>query len=199
MTVARLLAGLAVLAVSVAATALLLPDPRSDVFFAGIVMFAVLFGLVGGVGVWTDRTPLVWLAALLMTGLSVLGMTSIGVFLLPAALLLIGAAAFSHRGGPRRGVRASILANPPSRQDIARRVVSGVVSVVLGGGLVYVGAFRQELFGSCARETLACAVETTNWGAVGLTLCGLAAVGGGGWMLWRQSYVARVLASEGNW
>ena len=195
-TVSRLLSVLAVLSACVAVTALLFPNPLADVFYAGIVMLSVLFTLVGGIGAWTNRTLLVSVAALLLTSLSILGMMSIGLYLVPAALLLLGAAVFSQLAGPRLEVRESILANPPTKRDIIQKVLIGTSSIVVGSGLVYVGAFRQELFGSCAQETLACALETTNWGAVGLTVLGLFAVSYGGWLLWKQTYITRVLVSK---
>ncbi len=193
--VGRLLSVLAFLSASVAVILLLLPNPLADVFFAGIVMLSILFTLVGGIGVWTNRTPLVWVAALLLTGLSILGMMSVGFIFVPAALLLLGAAAFSRMAGPRTGVRESILASPPTEREIVRKTLVGTGVVVVGVGLVYVGAFARELFGSCASETLACALDTTNWGAVGVTVLGLVAVSYGGWLLWKQASIIRVLAS----
>lgn len=194
-TVSRVLSALAILAASVAVTVLLLPDPLADVFFAGIVSLSVVFTLVGGLGAWMNRTPLVWVAAILLAGLTIIGMLSIGVFLLPAALLLLGAAIFSQLAGPRTDVRDAILSDPPTERELLGKSMVGAGSVVVGVGLVYVGAFTQELFGSCARETLACALETTNWGGVGLTVLGLSAISLGGWVLWKQVYVTRVLAS----
>ena len=67
-TGSRLLGVLAILAASVAAIALLFPEPLADAFFAGWVLFSVLVTVVGGIGAWTNRTPLVWVTALLMTG-----------------------------------------------------------------------------------------------------------------------------------
>lgn len=195
LTVSRLLSVLAFLAASVVVTVLLLPNPVADVFFAGIVLLSVGFTLVGGIGAWTNRTPLVWVAALLLAGLTILGMLSIGLFLVPAALLLLGAAIFSQLAGPRPGVREAIVSNPPSERERLGKLVVGTGSVVLGAGLVYAGAFAQELFGSCARETLACALETTNWGGIGLTILGLSAICLGGWVLWKQAYITRVIAS----
>lgn len=195
-TVSRLLSVLAILSASAAVTALLLPNPLADVFFAGIVLLSVLFTLVGGIGAWMNWTPLVWVTALLLTGLSILGMMSIGPYLVPAAFLLLGAAVFSQVAGPRPEVRESILANPPTKRGIVQKILVGTGAIIVGLGLVYVGAFRQELFGSCARETLACALETTNWGAVGLTVLGLLAVSYGGWLLWKQTSITRVLASK---
>lgn len=194
-TASRLLSVLAVLSASGAVILLLLPNPRADIFFAGIVTLSVVFALVGGIGAWTNRTPLVWVGALLLTGLSVIGMLSIGFLLAPAALLLLGAAVCSQLAGPRPDVREAILADPPTARDIARKTLLGIGAVIGGLGLVYAGAFRQELFGSCARETVACALETTNWSGVGLTLLGLLAISYGGWLLWKQSYLTRLLAT----
>ena len=194
-TVSRLLSALAILAAGVAVTVLLLPNPLADVFFAGIILLSVVFTLIGGIGAWTNRTPLVWVAALLLAGLTILGMLSIGLFLLPAALLLLGAAIFSQLAGPRPGVRETIIANPPTQQELAGKTLVGAGSTLGGAAVVYLGAFTQELFGSCARETLACALETTNWGGIGLTILGLSAICLGGWLLWKQAYTTRVLAS----
>lgn len=195
-TVSRLLSVGALISAILAVTVLLLPNPLADVFFAGIVSLSVLFTLVGGIGAWTNRTPIVWVAALLLTGLTILGLLSIGIYLVPSTLLLLGAAVFSQLAGPRLEVRESILADPPTRQDLIQKTLVGIGAIVAGFGFVYIGAFTRELFGSCARETLACGLEMTNWGAVGLTVFGLFAVSYGGWLLWKQSYISRVIASE---
>lgn len=194
-TVSRLLSVLAVISATVASAFLLLPNPLADVFFGGIVLLSVLFALVGAIGVWTNRTPLVWVAALLSTGLSILGLLSIGIYLATAALLLLGAAIFSQLAGPGPGVREAIVANPPTEQELVRKKQVGTGAVVVGVALVYVGAFAQELFGACASETVACALDKTNWGTVGLTVIGLIAISLGGWMLWKQIYITRVLAA----
>jgi hypothetical protein len=194
-TVSRLLSALAVISATVASAFLLLPNPLADVFFGGIVLLSVLFALVGVIGVWTNRTPLVWVAAFLSSGLSILGMLTIGIYLAPAALLLLGAAVFSQLAGPRPGVRETIVANPPTEQELVRKKGVGTVAVVFGVALVYGGAFAQEMFGSCASETLTCALDKMNWGAVGLTVIGLIAISLGGWVLWKQIYITRVLAA----
>jgi MFS family permease len=193
--VSRLLSVLAIISASVAVTFLLFPNPLADVFFAGIILLSVIFALIGGIGAWTNRTPLVWVAALLLTGLSILGMMSIGFLLAPAALLLLGAAIFSQMAGLRTDVRKAITTDPPMRQEILQKMLLGIGSVAGGLGLVYVSAFKQELFGSCANETVVCALETTNWSAVGLTVLGLVGISVGGWLIWKQIYITRVLAS----
>lgn len=195
-TGSRLLGVLAVLCAGVAAGLLLLPNPLVDALFAGWVLVSVGLALVGAIAAWTNRTPLAWVAALLLTGLSIAGMWSIGRFVVPAAVALLGAALFSQLAGPRTGVRESIVADPPTRQDLVRQAFISASAVIAGGGLVYGGAVRRELFGACARETVACAIDNTHWDAVGITALGLLAVGVGGWLLWKQLYVARVLASR---
>lgn len=192
-TSSQSLAALALAASLLASAALLTPEPLSDVFFAGIVLLNPLFAAVGVVGAWTNRTPVLWVAALLSVGLSTAGMMSVGLFLAPTALLLLGAAAAGQIAGPRAGVREEIIADAPSVRERLLRAVAGLTSVGVGVGLVDAGAFRQELFGSCARETLACALSTTNWPAVGLTLLGFVGVAGGAWLVWKQVYVSRVL------
>lgn len=194
--VSRLLSVLAILFASVAGGYLLLPDPLADAFFAGWVLVAVGLSLVGGIGAWTNRTVLVWVAALLLAGLTITGMMSIGLFIAPAALCSLGSAIFSQLAGPRAGVRESITADPPTASEVARRSLLGTGSVVVGAGLMYLGAFTRELFGACASETLACALDKTHWGAVAITLLGLIAVGSGGWLVWKQVYITRVLASK---
>ena len=189
----RLLAGLALLASLLASAALLLPTPRSDAFFAGIVLLNPLFAAVGVAGAWIDRTVVVWVAALLSVGLSLVGAMSAGLFFAPTALLLLGSAVTAQAAGSRAGVRERIVADPPSDRERLLRALPGAASILVGVGLVNVGTFGQELFGSCARETLACALETTNWGAVGVALLGFAAVAVGGWVVWKQVYVSRVL------
>ena len=191
----RLLSVLAVLSASVASGYLLLPNPLVDVFFSGIVLLSVLFALVGGIGVWTNRTPLVWVAALLLMALTIMGMMSVGLFLAPAALFLLGAAIFSQLAGPRTGLQEAIIANPPTVPEAVLKTLAGTVSMVVGVGLVYRGAFSQELFGACSSETLACALATTHWDAVGITILGLIAISFGGWLIWKQVYIARVLTS----
>ncbi|WP_435116026.1 hypothetical protein [Halolamina sp. C58] len=189
----RLLAALALPVSLLASAALLFPAPLSDAFFAGVVLLNPLFAAVGIAGAWTDRTVVVWVAALLSVGLSVVGMLSVGLLFAPTALLLLGSALAAQAAGPRAGVRERIVADPPSGRERLLRTLAGAASILVGVGLVTGGAFERELFGSCARETLACALETTNWGAVGVTLLGFAAVAVGGWVVWKQVYVSRVL------
>jgi len=191
----RLSSALAVLAAGAAGAYLLSPDPLGDAFFTGIVLLGVAFALVGGIAAWTDRTPLVWVAALLLTGLSIAGMMSIGFVLAPAAIFLLGAALLSQLAGPRPGVREAILDSPPTVPEIALKTLGGTVALAVGAGLAYAGAFSRELFGACASETPACVLANANWAAIGTTLSGLVAVGFGGWLLWKQLYVSRVLAS----
>lgn len=195
-TASRLLAGLAVFCAIAAAIVLLSAGPLADAFFAAWVVGSVVVALVGGLGAWTNRTPLVWVAALSLTALSILGMWSIGPFVAPAALFLLGSAVFSQLAGPREGVREAILADPPTVRETGAKALAGVCSVLVGGWVAYEGSIARELFGACIAETLACVVETTHWDAVGITTVGLLAVGFGGWLLWKQVYVARVLASE---
>lgn len=174
---------------------LLLPTPLADVFFSGIVLLSVIFALFGGVGAWTNRPSLVWVAALLLTGLTIIGIMSIGFVLAPAAIFLLGAALSAQRAGPREGVREAIRANPPTVPEAVSKTLAGTVSVAVGVGLVYVGAFSQELFTACASETLTCSLTNTHWDAVGLTLLGLLAVSLGAWLVWKQIYISRVLSS----
>ncbi|NEU57869.1 hypothetical protein [Halorussus sp. MSC15.2] len=196
----HLLSALAVLSAGAAGAILLSAGPRADVFFTGWVLVAVGLALVGGISAWTNRTPLVWVAALALTGLSVVGMWSIGLFLVPAALLLLGSAALSHRVGPREEVRTAILADPPSPSKSAAKAASGAGSVAVGAWLVYASAVEGGLFEACATETLACTLENTHWDAVGTTVVGLLAVSLGGWLLWKQVYAAHLLVSgTSNW
>lgn len=192
----RLLGMLSVLATILAAVYLLFPNPLADTFFTGWVVFSVIIALVGGFGVWTNRSALVWISALLMTVLSIVGMWSIGFFIAPAALLLLGAAVLSQLAGPRQGVRETIIANPPPARQTAMRAAAGIGSILIGGWLLNIGAFGRELFGACASETLACALDKTHWDAVGIMVLGLLVIGFGGWFLWKQIYVARVLAAK---
>ncbi|WP_123537953.1 hypothetical protein [Halosimplex salinum] len=192
---ARQSSALAVVASGAAAFALLYPDPFADAYFAAWVLSVVALAVVAAVGAWTNRTPLVWAAALPTTGLAILGMMSIGLFVAPVALLLLLTAGFSQAAGPRADVRESILTDPPSTREILLKGLAGLAAVTVGTGLVYLGAVARPLFGACARETLSCALAKTHWDAVGVTALGLLAVCLGGWLLWRQQYVARVLAS----
>lgn len=194
-TVGRLLAVLAVAAASIAVAALLLPDPLADVFVTGILLGGVGFSVVGAVGAWTNRPALAWVGALLFAGLTAAGMMTVGAFLVPPAALLFGAAAFAHLDRSRADDREQSLADPPAGRTVVGYQVVGAGAVLLGVVLVYVGAFARHLFGACARETLGCVLETTNWGAVGVTLLGTVGVVVGAWLLWRQAHLVRVLAS----
>lgn len=186
----------AVLAAVGAAHVLLFPNPLADVFFAGWVLVGVVLSIVGAVGAWTNRTALTWVAALLLIGLAGIGMMSIGMFIAPAAGLLIGAAIMTQLAGPRTGVHHAIRADPPTQQELVRKTVAGIGAAVLGGSLVYLGAISRELFEACARETLECAVARMNWGGVGITVLGLGLVGIGVWLVWKQIYIAWVLSTN---
>lgn len=194
--VSRLLSLLAVLSASLAAIFLLFPDPLADAFFAGWILFSVGLTIVGGLATWTNRTPLVWVTSILLLIVSILGMMSIGFLVAPAAFFLFGAALFSQVAGLREGVREAIIADPPTTTQIVLKTLGGVVSLALGAGLVYSGAFVQELFGACAQETLVCALSKTRWDAVGLTVMGLVTISLGGWLIWKQIYIVYVLIRE---
>jgi hypothetical protein len=189
--VSRLLSGLAILSASVAGTYLLLPDPLGDVFFAGWVLLSVILSIVGGIGAWTNRSPLIWVAAILLIGLTIIGILSIGRFIAPAAFFMFGSALFSQLAGPRTENMDAITTDPPTESEVVQKTLAGIGSVVVGAGLVYVGAFARELFGACASETVACAVEKTQWGAVGISVLGLIAISLGGWLFWRLIYTTR--------
>lgn len=190
----RLLSAAAVVAALLASAVLLAPTPLADVFFAGIVLLSPLFAVVGAVGAWTNRAALVWVAALLSVGLTLVGAMSVGLLFAPAALLLLGSAVAAQAAGPDSARRERLLADPPEPRERAQKALLGVASVVVGAAVVDAAALDRQLFGSCAQETLACALETTNWGLVALTLLGFGAVAVGGWLLWRQVYVTRLLA-----
>lgn len=195
-SVSRLLSAAAVVAAVLGAAVLLFPTPLADVFVAGIVLLNPLFAVVGVAGAWTNRRALVWVAALLSTGLSLLGMMSIGLFLAPTALLLLGSAVAAQAAGPPMERRETVVADPPNRRDRLQKLLAGVVSVAIGAGLVDASALDRELFGSCAQETLGCVLQTTNWDAVGLTLLGLGAVALGCWLGWRQVHVTWMLTGS---
>lgn len=194
---ARLSGALAGLLAIVVAVAVLSPTPLADVFFAGWVLAAVALALVGGGAAWTCRTPLVWLTGVLLAALSVAAMWSIGFLIAPAALLLLVAAVLLQFWGPRRDPRERIEADGLTTQDVARKSLVGAAAVLGGSWLFYEGVFVRELFvAGCARETLACAIAVTRWDAVGLAGLGLVALGVGGWLVWRQVAVGRVLAAD---
>lgn len=194
--VSRLLATSAVVLAGVAAVALLVPRPLADAFFAAWVLVAVALAGVGALATWTRRTALVWVAALLLSGLSVVGMWSVGLFVAPAAVVLLGAAVASHWTGPRPGSHEAVLEDPPSVLEAVLKTLAGAGLVVVGAGLTYEGTFVRELFTrGCVSETLGCALAVTRWDAAGLAVLGLAGLGLGGWVVWRQVAVGRVLAS----
>ncbi len=197
LTVSRFLAGLAVVLATLAAIVLLVPRPLADAFFAAWVLFAVVLAVVGALGAWTRRTALVWVTALLLAGLSIVGMWSLGPFVAPASLALLGAAVASLWTAPRPGVHEAILDNPPSVLEAVLKTLAGVVLVGVGIGLVYDGAIVRELFArGCSSETLSCMLAVTRWDAVGLSLLGSAGIGSGGWLVWKQVAIGRVLASN---
>ncbi|WP_134670053.1 hypothetical protein [Halorussus marinus] len=195
LAVGRVLSGLAVLSAGVAVAILAFPNPLADVFFTGIVALGVVFALVGAFGAWTNRTAFAWAGALLLAGLSVAGLMSIGFVLAPAAVFLLGAALCSQLAGPRIDVREAIVADPPTVSEIGLKALIGTVSVAAGAGAGYAGAVRRDLFGACATETLECALAKANWAGIGTTLLGVVAISLGAWLVWRQIYVSRVLAS----
>ena len=196
-TVSRLLSGLAVALAGLAAVALLFPRPLADAFFAAWVLFAVVLAIVGAFGAWTHRTTLTWVAALLLSGLTVVGMWSLGPFVAPAALVLLGSAVASLWSGPRPDAHESVLDDPPSVLEAVLKTLVGVILAVVGTGLAYEGIFVRELFTrGCIDETLDCALAVTRWDAVGLSLLGLAAIGIGGWVVWKQVTIGRVLATN---
>lgn len=195
-TTSRVLGILAVLSTIVTAGILLSPNPLADVFFAGWVTFSILLSIAGAGAAWTNRTPLLWVAAVLLICLSVVGMWSIGLFIAPAALSLLGAAVLSQWAGPRRDVQEAIIANPPTVYEAVLKTLAGTGSIAIGGWLVYTGAIAQHLFSACAAETLDCALANTHWDAVAITSLGILAIGLGGWLIWKQIYTGRVLAGE---
>lgn len=192
-SVARGLSGLALLAAIAAAAWLLLPRPLADAFFAGWVALSVVLAAVGVVGTWTGRRPLVWGSAGLLVALAIVGMWSIGLFVAPAALLLLTAAVVLQASG---GTATPPEERPSTRAALVRALAGGVVAAA-GGWLAYEGTVVRELFGrGCAMETVDCALAVTNWDGVGLTLLGLAAVGAGSWLVWRQRSIRSALERE---
>jgi hypothetical protein len=187
--------GLAVAAAVLAAGMLLFPRPLADAFFAGWVLVAVGLTVLGAAAAWTDRTPLAWIAALLLAALSIVGMWSIGFLIAPSALLVLLAAGLAQWAVPREPTDTR-TDDPPTGFEAALKAMAGVVLAVLGAGLFYEGFFVRELFTrGCASETLDCALAVTRWDAVGLAILGLAALAAGAWLLWTQVTVGRRLAS----
>lgn len=194
-TASRVLSGIAIALTGIAAVVFLFPDPLADVFFAAWVLGSVSIACLGGFAAWTNRTPLAWIAALSLTAISILGMWSIGFYLAPSALLLLGSALLLQSAGPRTALRESIVADPPTVPETVLKTLVGVVALHVGSGFVYFGAISRDLFDACARETLDCTLANTHWDAVGITLVGLLVIGLGGWVLWKQMYVAHVLVT----
>ncbi|MFB6353019.1 MAG: hypothetical protein ABEJ92_02940 [Halobacteriales archaeon] len=181
---ARVLSGLALVSALVAAGWLLWPAALGDAFFAAWVVFAVALTSIGTAATWTRRRPLVWVTALLLVGLAVVGMWSIGFFVAPSALLLLATALVLQLGGVGATPPPP---DPPSAREAVGRTLLGVVAIALGGGLAYEGAVVRELFSrACGGETPACALAVTNWDGVGLSVLGLVGIGLGGWLVWRQ-------------
>lgn len=86
-----------------------------------------------------------------------------------------------------------MTADSPSEREVVVKKLVGLGSGVLGTGLVYIDVFAQELFEACASETLACTLEKTNRGAVGVTILGSTMISFGGWLVWKQVYISRLL------
>lgn len=165
-----------------------------DVQFAGWVLFSLFVVLIGVIGAWTNRTGLVSVAGILLAGCAIAAMWSIGPSIAPAALLLLVAAWFSHRAGPREGVRDAIRVDPPSEAERRRKMWTGMIAIVGGVALIVLGVFVLELFvAACAQETLTCTLDVANWSGIGLTLVGLIGVCVGGWLVWKQNYIERIL------
>lgn len=194
--VGRALSVLAVVVLVVAAGYLLFPAPLADAFFAAWMAGGVAVSVVGAVAAWTGRTPLVWVTALLLVGLSILGMWSVGFLVAPAALCLLGSAVLLRKTDRRERVRRAVLADPPSAREAVTKTLVGVASVVAGAGITYAASVARPLFDACARETLSCAVENTHWDAVAATVVGLAVLAVGCRLLWTQAYAASVRCAE---
>jgi len=181
---------LAGLAAAVAAVAVLWPRPLADVFVTAWMLGAVLDTLVGTAAAWTGRRALLWVATVLLAGFAVVGMLTVGWLFAPAVLLLFAAALLSGWAGP-------ILDQPEPSTTAARRIAVGTLAgaAAVGGGVVVVrvAAFDRELFGSCAIETPACVLATTDWPAVVATTLALAIVALGGRLLFRQALATRAL------
>lgn len=193
-TASRLLSAVAILFASVAAGYLLLSGLLGDVFVAAWMLGSVGLSLVGGVAAWTNRTLLAWVAALLLTGISILGLMSIGLFIAPAAVCLLGAALLLQRAQPSEDSQKANDTELPTVRDAVSKTLAGTSSVAVGLWLVYVSALLRDLFGACARETLPCVIDKTHWGRVGISVLGAAMVGFGGWLLWKQVSVSGVYA-----
>lgn len=194
--VGRALSVLAVVVLLIAAGVLLFPSPLADAFFAAWVAGGVAVSVVGAVAAWTSRTPLVWVTALLLVGLSILGMWSVGFLVAPAALCLLGSAVLLRGTDRRERVRRAILADPPSAREAAAKTLVGAAFVVAGGGIAYAASVARPLFDACARETLPCAVENTHWDAVAATVVGLVVLAVGCRLVWTQAYAASVRSAD---
>lgn len=191
---ARALSGLAVLSALAAAGWLLWPRPLADAFFAAWVVFAVALTAVGTAATWFRRRAVVWLTALLLVGLSIVGMWSIGFVIAPAALTLLATALVLQVAGVGGTPPPT---DPPSGREAIGRTLGGVAAIAVGAALAYEGAVVRALFSrACGSETLACALAVTNWDGVGLTVLGLVGIGVGGWLVWRQLAIRLALATD---
>lgn len=54
-----------------------------------ISLFILVFALIGGYGAWNENRVLVWLTAIALLVLTVLGILTIGLFVAPVALLFV--------------------------------------------------------------------------------------------------------------
>ncbi|WP_332897158.1 hypothetical protein [Haladaptatus sp. CMSO5] len=52
-------------------------------------LFILGFALLGGYGAWRERRVLVWVAAVVLLALTIVGLASIGLLVAPAALLFL--------------------------------------------------------------------------------------------------------------
>ncbi len=67
----------------------LLGANRADPAIFFISLFILVFALVGGYGAWNENRLLVWLTAIALLVLTVLGILTVGPFVAPVALLFL--------------------------------------------------------------------------------------------------------------
>lgn len=164
-----------------------------DVAWIAWPLLIVGVALFVGAVAWADRPPLVWVGALVLLGISVLGAMTLGFYAAPAALFALASAVLLSASGRRERVERAVRSAPPTMLEAVVKTLLGAVAVALGVSLAYYGT-SAGLSEACAVETAACVLESTHWNHVAGTAIGLGLGILGVWTVFVQIRSARMLA-----
>jgi hypothetical protein len=167
-------------------------ETPSDVLLVAWPLLIAGIALLTGAAAWTDRPPLVWVGALVLLGISVLGAMTIGFYAAPAAFFALASAVLLSASGRRERVERAVRSAPPTILEAVLKTFLGAVAVALGALLAYSGA-SAGLSEACAVETAACVLENTHWNRVTGTAIGLGFGVLGAWTVFVQVRSARIL------